>query len=199
MNYGAEIKFINGDKPNWIEANNEIELFHHIVDAGFATQNDDGSLHLVSGVSSIICYSGDGPDYANFDSNIFVACYPEDTKEGNGMTKFKKEMLGVVSEGTLKEVDLVLAIVNTYYRMKTYGFIQYNAADSLRVSDLEFFRRMILAGKMDMNEEFIAEEFWYRYREVEDAINEVCYKYDCWYGSHPDDPACIGIWENVEE
>lgn len=91
MNYGAEIKFMNGNKPNWIEANSEIELFRRIVDAGFAMLNDDGTLYLFPGVSSILCYSGDEPDYANFDSNIFVACYPEDINSETELDKMRQD------------------------------------------------------------------------------------------------------------
>ena len=115
------------------------------------------------------------------------------------MADFKKEMIGVVSEGTLRERDLATALINTYYRMRQLGFIEYKCIDALHVTDLEFFRRMIANGKMDMEEEFIKEEFWYHYHEVEDAVEDVCIAHGCRYDSHPDDPACIGIWENVEE
>jgi hypothetical protein len=115
------------------------------------------------------------------------------------MADFKKEMLGVVSEGTLREVDLATALINTYYRMRQLGFIEYKDIDALHVNDLEFFRRMIASGKMDMGEDFIKEEFWYHFHEVEDAVDDVCISHGCQYTSHPDDPACIGIWEVEEE
>lgn len=115
------------------------------------------------------------------------------------MADFKKEMLGVVSEGTLRECDLAAALINTYYRMRQLGFIEYKDIDALHVNDLEFFRRMIASDKMDMGEDFIKEEFWYHYKEVHDAVDAVCAEYRCLYTSHPDDPACIGIWEVEEE
>ena len=115
------------------------------------------------------------------------------------MADFKKEMLGVVSEGTLREVDLATALINTYYRMRQLGFIEYKDIDALHVNDLEFFRRMIASDKMDMGEEFIKEEFWYHYKAVEDSVGEVCVQHGCLYESHPDDPACIGIWEIFED
>ena len=115
------------------------------------------------------------------------------------MADFKKEMLGVVSEGTLRKVDLATALINTYYHMRQLGFIEYKDIDALHVNDLEFFRRMIASDKMDMEDEFVAEEFWYHYREVKDAVDGVCIAHGCTYDSHPDDPACIGIWEIEEE
>ena len=115
------------------------------------------------------------------------------------MADFKKEMLGVVSEGTLRECDLAAALINTYYRMRQLGFIEYKDIDALHVNDLEFFRRMIASDKMDMGEDFIKEEFWYHYKKVHDAVDAVCAEYGCLYTTHPDDPACIGIWEVEEE
>lgn len=115
MNYGAEIKFINGDKPSWIEANSEIELFRRIVDTGFAMQNDDGSLYLFPGVSSIICYSGDEPDYANFDSNIFVACYPEDTDSETELNKMRQNADIFLNKGMMVEQFVHLMVHNKLF------------------------------------------------------------------------------------
>lgn len=115
------------------------------------------------------------------------------------MTKFKNEMLGVVSEGTLRLVDLSNALVNTYKKLHEHQFIEFRDVDYLHVTDLEFFRRMILKDAVDLNERFIMEEFEFHMEYVENVINEVCAEHNCWYGSHPDDPACIGIWENIEE
>lgn len=115
MNYGAEIKFTNGDKPSWFEANSEFELYNRIYNAGFAMGNADGSLYLFPGISSITCYSGDEPDYANFDSNIFAIYYPENENSEDELSKMRQNASLFLNKEIMVEQFINLMVQNKLF------------------------------------------------------------------------------------
>lgn len=106
--------------------------------------------------------------------------------------------VGLVSEGSLRAEDLLSAALHTYEAVNPAGFVvmsveyaailrpfaatrteQINVGTPFNFTEAQIGRIIALCGEV-----------------VEDINNALP---DGWfYGGHPDDPACVGIWQTDE-
>lgn len=100
---------------------------------------------------------------------------------------FLTVMGGVWSEGTLNPDDYSRTMIQVYKRMIHCGF----AENSPVLKELESLCIRSLNNDPSLSEE----NYRWTQEEMEELINQVCNEHGCSFGGHPDDPACIGIWE----
>lgn len=104
---------------------------------------------------------------------------------------FAHAMDGVWSEGTLNPDDISKVMIIIYQRLISLGLAKPNNA----VNELKALRTRSVEEDPTLSEE----NYRWTQEEVDELINNICGEHGYWFGGHPDDPACIGIWKAVEE
>lgn len=104
---------------------------------------------------------------------------------------FGTTMAHVWSEGTMRPDDYAGTLIVVYSNLVNCGFAENNSA----VNELKSLRYKSIKEEPGFSEE----NYRWMQEEVEELINDICAEHGYWFGGHPDDPACIGIWKSVEE
>ena len=106
-----------------------------------------------------------------------------------------------ISRGTLRDVDLLEAYINTLktYRPRKYSALIQEAQELLnKLQELDAsYIGYIDPGTDPMTEEEINAAYWIIYEELPDALQDIA-PAGYYFGSHPGDGGLIGYWA-IEE
>lgn len=108
--------------------------------------------------------------------------------------------VGLVSEGSLRAEDLLVAALRTYEAVNPAGFVMMAVTEApvlatftaVRVAQINHLTGAT-AHLTDIEMEGVIRLCGDVVEEINEALPDGYY-----YGGHPGDPACVGIWRNPE-